>query len=92
MLKELWGFGVSDAVFNFSINCGYNAKSKLILIDFNEINLNHEDTLKNIQNKAWRERSSFLRLTQEKQKIFKRVFEAQINSESLVEYWGKNKV
>ena len=25
LLKNLWSFGTSDSVFNFSINCGYNS-------------------------------------------------------------------
>ena len=37
LLKQLWSLGLSDSVFNFSINCGYNKNNRLILIDFNEV-------------------------------------------------------
>lgn len=66
LLKKLWSFGISDSIFNFSVNCGYNKNNELILIDFNEMTFNKKEVGTQITNKVWLQRSSYVRLTKEK--------------------------
>ena len=66
LLKKLWYFEVSDSVFNFSINCGYNKNEELVLIDFNEMSFDKKEIIDQIAEKVWMKRSSYVRLTQEK--------------------------
>lgn len=87
LLKKLWSFGVSDSVFNFSINCGYNKNNRFILIDFNELTFSKNEIYEQINNKVWLNRASYLRLTKEKQIIFKELMNKEITIENLNENW-----
>lgn len=89
LLKRLWSFGVSDSVFNFSINCGYDKNDELVLIDFNEITFEKDKVHNQIVNKVWLQRVSYLRLTEEKQKLFNDIFNKEITLESLEKYWAR---
>jgi hypothetical protein len=89
LLKKLWSFGVSDSVFNFSINCGYNKKNELVLIDFNEITFDKSEVGDQIINKVWLQRSSYMRLTKEKQQLFNKIFNREITLENLEKYWAR---
>ncbi len=89
LLKELWSFGVSDSVFNFSVNCGYNKNNELILIDFNEMTFYKNEVRTQIINKAWLQRFSYMTLTKEKQELFNEIFSREITEESLEKYWGR---
>lgn len=87
LLKRLWNFGISDGVFNFSINCGYNNSNILVLIDFNEVTFNKIEVAKQINNQIWLQRASYLRLTEEKQGIFKNILEKELTIENLNKNW-----
>lgn len=78
LLRRLWSFKVSDSVFNFSINCGYNKHYELVLIDFNEMTFDKEKVNEQIVNKVWLQRTSYLRLTKEKQDLFNEIFNREI--------------
>lgn len=87
LLKQLWSFGISDSVFNFSINCGYNKNNKLILIDFNEIAFNKDEVTEQVKNQVWLKRASYLKLTKEKQIIFEELMKKEVTIESLNKNW-----
>lgn len=87
LLKKLWSYGISDSVFNFSINCGYDNKGEFILIDFNEMDYDFEFIKVKVDDKIWRKRSSYLFLTKEKKIIFDNIFDKLINSEDLKISW-----
>lgn len=89
LLKRLWSFGISDSVFNFSINCGYNKHNELVLIDFNEMTFEKDRVNEQIVNKVWLRRASYLRLTKEKQEIFNEVLNKEITKESLEKIWAR---
>jgi len=89
LLKKLWSFRISDSVFNFSINCGYNKNNELILLDFNEMTFSKSEAEHQIINKVWLKRSSYLCLTKEKQKTFENIMNKEITLEMLEKCWAK---
>lgn len=91
LLKKLWSFKISDSVFNFSVNCGYDSKDQLVLVDFNEMTFDKKEIADQIENKVWLQRFSYLSLTRQKQTIFKEIMDREINAENLDKYWGTRK-
>jgi hypothetical protein len=87
LLKTLWSYGVSDSIFNFSLNCGYSKNNELILIDFNEMTFEKDEISSQIKNKIWLQRSSYLHLTKEKQELFNTIFDKEISQEILEKNW-----
>ena len=87
LLKTLWSFKISDAVFNFSLNCGYNSRDQLILIDFNEMTFDKNKVTNQIKKKEWLQRSSYLRLNTEKKIIFEEIMDKEINTKNLEKLW-----
>lgn len=73
LLFKLWGFGVSDSIFNFSLNCGYDKFNNLTLFDFNELSFNKEEVVKHIETEIWLQRASYMFLTKKQKDIFKRI-------------------
>ncbi len=90
LLKELWSFGISDSVFNFSVNCGYDKNNELVLVDFNEMTFDKSEVINQITHKVWLRRSSYVRLTKEKQQLFNDIFNREITLESLEKYWARD--
>jgi hypothetical protein len=88
LLKKLWSYGISDSVFNFSINCGYDKNNKLILIDFNEMTFSKNEVSQQIKDKVWLQRASYLRLTKEKQHIFSEIMNKEITDIELGKHWN----
>lgn len=91
LLKKLWSFGISDSVFNFSINCGYNKIGELILLDFNEMTFDKSEVNNQITNKVWLQRVSYLRLTTDKQKVFEKIMNKEITVEVLEKCWARER-
>lgn len=87
LLKKLWSVGLSDTVFNLSINCGYNEHKRLVLIDFNEMTLSRAEVEKQIHNQVWLKRASYTRLTSEKQDLFRELMRKEVTIESLNTSW-----
>jgi hypothetical protein len=54
LLHRLWTLGVSDTVFNFTINTGISLKTgALICIDFNEFTQSKDKVMECIKRKKW---------------------------------------
>jgi hypothetical protein len=54
LLHRLWALGVSDTVFNFTINTGISLKTnELICIDFNEFTKSKEKVRECIRKRKW---------------------------------------
>ncbi len=90
LVKKFWSFGMSDIVFNFTINCGYNKNKRLILFDFNEMTFDVEDIMRHIKNKIWLQRASYVSLDADKKKVFRELMEREITQENVEKYWNTN--
>jgi len=52
-ILETWKNGFSDKIFNFTHNCGIDARGKIVLVDFNEITFNKEEVRSLINKQRW---------------------------------------
>ncbi len=89
--KTLWSYGLSDTVFNFTINAGVSAKTGgLICIDFNEFSDSKEKVTKCIEKKKWITQKS-LRDFPKKHKDLKEkiidLFDQEFTMEELNKVW-----
>lgn len=87
LIKTLWGFGIHESVYNFTINNGYN-DGRLVLIDFNEVTFTIEDAIKDIENKVWLQRYSYTHLPKDKKPMYADLMEKEITVETLRKSWG----
>ncbi len=87
LLFKLWSFGVSDSIFNFSLNCGYDKFNKLTLFDFNELSFSKENVLEHIKTEIWLKRVSYIFLRKKYKEIFKRIMKENITEENLNKFW-----
>lgn len=85
----LWKFGVSDTVFNFTINNGVNKNGEVILSDIGELTFVKKDVAGYIKEKKWLKKWSLkddisdLKL---KSYIAKK-FDEKLTLENLEKYW-----
>ncbi len=88
--KLLWTYGYSDQVFNFTINCGIDEKTKkLILLDFNELTSSKEKVLKNIANKKWNTQMSLRDFPRaELKEHISRLFENEFTNQEVETLWN----
>ncbi len=92
MVKKLWGFGLHENVFNFTLNNGYNKNNELILVDFNEVTFNQKDVIKDIKEKTWLYRRSYMKLNKEHKAIFRDLMEKELTEENLKSLWNTKKI
>ncbi len=92
LVKKLWGFGLHENVFNFTLNNGYNKNNELILVDFNEVTFNQKDVIKDIKEKTWLYRRSYMKLNKEHKAIFRDLMEKEITEENLKSLWNTKKI
>ncbi len=91
LIKRFWSYGLNESVYNFTLNNGYSKNNELLLIDFNEITFNIEDVIKDIKDKTWLKKKSYLSLNKEKKTLFKDLMEKEITEESLNNLWNSKK-
>ena len=90
LIKKLWGFVVNERIYNFAVNNGYNKNNEMVLIDFNEVTFDIEEVKRDIQNKTWLGKSSYLRLNNKRRDIFRNLMQKEITEEKLRKCWRVN--
>ncbi len=92
LIKETWGYGFADTVFNFLINNGIDENKRLIQLDFGEITTEKEKVKDMIRQKRWLHSSSYKRLYSDKLKeYYEKIMEQELSKDELEELWG-NKI
>lgn len=87
LIKKLWAYGISDRVFNFTVNNGLNKNEDLILLDFNEITFSQKDIEEDIKKEIWIHRWSFSHLNPEIKNYYKKRMKEEITIENLNKIW-----
>ncbi len=88
LIKEFWKYGFDENVYKSTQNNGYNSKGELILVDFNEICFDKEETRKRIGKQPWLERWSYLDFSLPMRQYFKQRMSEEINSKNLDLLWN----
>ncbi len=92
LTHELWRHGISDVVFNFTINNGVSENNSVSQIDFGEMTFNKSEVEKLIKSKIWFTRYSY---TSQKNALFKAYidesFEREFTVDKLNKFWDVSK-
>ncbi len=86
LLHEMWSYGVSDCVYNFTINNGYDG-DELVMMDFGELVFEYDTVLESIEKKKWLGQWSYNQLSSERQQIFRDKMNEEITVNKLDETW-----
>ncbi len=86
---SLWKYGMSDTVYNFTVNNGIDSAGKVILLDLGELTFEKNIVKKHIEDKKWLTQWSFNNIQDENLKQFvSKCFEENLTSQNLDRYWG----
>ncbi len=88
-IHALWGYGVSDVVFNFTLNNGVNTKGEVVLIDFGELTFNKTAVALRIAQKKWLTQWSYAHQVQDEnlKTYIAQKLENELTIANLEKYW-----
>ena len=88
LLFKLWEYGISDNVFNITINNIVNKNGEVIFCDLGEILTEKEKVKELIKKKKWLKQYSYrFHMNRETKQIFKEEMDRYITIENLEKYW-----
>lgn len=90
LMHELWKYGMSDEVYNFTINNAVDDNGRVILIDFNEVTFDKAKVESDIKNEIWLRRWSYTHLKPVAQRYYKKRMREELNTIKLNLLWGKS--
>lgn len=87
LLHEMWGYKVSDCVYNFTVNNGYD-DDQLVMMDFGELVFDYDTVRRSIEERKWLDQWSYNSLSSERRHIFRYKMNEEITVNKLDEIWG----
>lgn len=91
LLLKQWEHGISDNVFNITINNIVNKKGEVVFCDLGEILTEKEKIIELIKRKKWLNQYSYrFHMNKKTKKIFKEDMDKYITLENLEKYWKNN--
>lgn len=89
-IMSLWTYGLSDKVFNFSINFGVDDVGDVVMIDFGEIDTDKAKVIEAIKNKKWTESWAVRNLPDELRHHFNQTAREKLTAQRLDSLWQKS--
>lgn len=90
LIEELWGWGLAETTFNFSLNAGRNQLGKVIQLDLGELTDSKAMVMSAIESKSWRTQFSFLSLDRSLKPYALELMDATMTYENLGRRWGRS--
>ncbi|MFB6246112.1 MAG: hypothetical protein ABEI74_00785 [Candidatus Pacearchaeota archaeon] len=88
LVFSCWRLGFSDKIYNFTVNCGFDSKGNILLMDFGEITTEKENVEDSIKNKRWAKSDCYRkRLGRKAKKYYFRKMSKYLTKENLDKYW-----
>lgn len=92
---SLWKYGVSDTVFNFTINSGVLKKQNKLMVvqlDLGELTFSQEEISELIKEKKWLQQHSYRSLKDaELRMYYEKTMDKYINLDNLNKFWSKKR-
>lgn len=87
-ILDLWRFGISDAVFNVTINSGVDRHENVILLDLGELIFNKDEVRRTIWTRRWLTQFSYLDIQDVKlRSYYAQSMLSRVTIESLDDHW-----
>jgi hypothetical protein len=84
----MWGQGVGDTIYNFTINTGLDDEGNLVMIDFGEIVFSKPRIKSEVESSKWLDKWSYGEdLEGEIKSYFREKMEEEITVEKLEDKW-----
>lgn len=90
IVHDMWKYGFSDLIFNFTVNTGRDKNDNLIQVDFNEITYDKEEVMWQINTNYWFENYSYRQLRPLFKEIWKEYVCKELTEEKLSGLWNSS--